>query len=101
MPPTEAPPGRGRRGHAEGVPFHWRHKAPPGLIFAITAYLNGHPLSAADMAALQAYLRQWIEAPGFRGFTVDELRREVDGLTTRKAVTAWLHKADSAGVDPL
>lgn len=83
------------------VPGYWMHETSGVLRPAVEAYLFGDAMTPEQIAALRAYLRQWIEAPGFRGFVVDELRRTLDGLTTRQAITAWLHLADDAGVDPL
>jgi hypothetical protein len=68
---------------------------------AVLAYINGEPLTPEHIAALRAYLRQWIDAPLFIGPAIDELRAGVDGLTDRAAIDAWLHLALTEGVDPL
>lgn len=66
---------------------------------AVEAYLHGEPLTPEQIAAMRAYLRQWI----FAGWPcdVEELRAGIDGLTCRTAITAWLNRAEQLGIDPL
>jgi hypothetical protein len=40
-------------------------------------------------------------APAWAGPAVEELRREVDELTSRQAIKAWLDHALNEGIDPL
>ena len=82
-------------------PGYWMNETSGVLRPAVQAYLAGGPMDAAQIAALRAYLRQWIAAPGFIGPEVAELRAGIDGLTDRAAIAAWLAKAVDAGVDPL
>ena len=53
------------------------------------------------IAAVRAYLRQWIEAPVWHGPKVAELRRTVGDLTTRDAIKKWLDHAMDSNIDPL
>ena len=81
------------------APGHWMYETSGVLRPAITAYLEGDELTPQEVAAIRAYLRQWIMADGFYG--VDELKAGVDGLTSRQAIHDWLDKALEAGIDPL
>ena len=68
---------------------------------AVEAYLNHRPMTDAQVAAMRAYLRQWIAAPAWAGPDVDRLRSGLDNLTTREAIRAWLELALDMGIDPL
>ena len=84
------------------APGYWMHETSGVLRPAIEAYLCQDPiLSAENIAAIRAYLRQWIASPVWRGPGVEHLRARVDGLTTRRAIDAWLTDALDAGIDPL
>jgi len=82
------------------VPGFWMNEAGPVLRPAATAYLRGESLTDEQVAALRAYLRQWMEGD-WRGPETEALRAGIDGLTSRKAIAAWLHAALDAGIDPL
>lgn len=56
-------------------------------------------MTDAQIAAMRAYLRQWIEAPHWAGAAL--LRRDVDSLTSRAAISDWLARAERLGIDPL
>jgi len=89
-------------------PLRWRK---PRMIFvcahgalrpAIEAYVNGKDMTPEQIAAMRAYLRQWIEADGWApGKRLDILRQSVDMLVTRDAIAAWLASALHEGIDPL
>jgi hypothetical protein len=81
------------------VPGYWMNETSGVLRPAIVSYREGDELTQAEIAAIRAYLRQWIMADGFHG--VDALRAEIDGLTSRQAIRAWLDKANELGIDPL
>lgn len=86
---------------AAGAPGFWMYETSGVLRPAVQAYLAGAALTAAQIAALRAYLRQWIMAPAWRGPAIELLRARIDALTTREAIDAWINDADEAGVDPL
>lgn len=88
-------------GLPDGAPGYWMHETSGVLRPAVMAYLEGDDMTPEHIAAMRAYLRQWIEAPAWRGFIVDDLRRTLDGLTSRPAIREWLDLADEAGIDPL
>jgi hypothetical protein len=83
------------------LPGFWMNETSGVLRPAVEAYLQGDEITPAEIAAMRAYLRQWIEGDGFQGEDIEELRRQVDGLTDRQSITAWLDKAIDAGIDPL
>jgi len=82
-------------------PFYWRYETSGALRPAVEAYLAGAELSAAQIAVLRNYLRQWIMAPVWRGDAVVALRESIELIETREAIDAWLAVAQGAGIDPL
>ncbi len=93
----------------DGIPGYWMNETSGLLRPAVKGFLEGRPLTEAEIALLRAYFQQWIGGPGtsrlsghdFRGPEIEALRRSVDTLTTRRALAAWVRKAVEAGVDPL
>lgn len=85
----------------DAAPGFWMYECSGVLVPVVHAYLRGDYLSPIMVGIMRAYLRQWINAPGFRGDEVDALRRDVDSIMTRNDVAAWLDHAIDAGVDPL
>ncbi|MCA1452818.1 hypothetical protein I6F35_06235 [Bradyrhizobium sp. BRP22] len=81
------------------VPGFWMHETSGVLRPAVEAYLQQRPMSPEQIAAMRAYLRQWIAAPLWGD--VDELRRDIDQLTDRAAIDHWLARAADVGIDPL
>ena len=90
-------------------PGFWMNETSGVLRPAVEAYLRlrdwGEPgtpdMTPPQIAAMRAYLRQWIMAPAWRGPEVDELRASVHRLDSRAAIDAWLDRAIDAGIDPL
>jgi hypothetical protein len=58
-------------------------------------------MTGEQIAAMRAYLRQWIAAPGWQGSHIERLRENIDRLTSQGAITRWLHSAEAYGIDPL
>lgn len=84
------------------TPGYWMHESTGILRPAVQHYLLNQPLTVADIAAMRAYLRQWISAPAWRGVgTVEVLRISVDRLTSREAIDDWIELATELGIDPL
>ena len=83
------------------VPGYWMNETSGVLRPAVEAYLNDHEMTSDQIAAMRAYLRQWIFAPGFIGEGVDELRAWVGHLNTRHLIRLWLDDALEEGIDPL
>lgn len=84
----------------DGLPGYWKNETGH-LPAAIELYLAGAHLDPNDVALIRSYLRQWVDAPGFRGPLVIRLRARVDDLTTASAIRSWLRDALHAGIDPL
>jgi hypothetical protein len=83
-------------------PSYWMNETGGALRPAILAYLKKDRLDETSVSLIRAYLRQWIEkGDWFPSPTVETLRRDVDGLTSREAIDTWLAKALDAGIDPL
>jgi hypothetical protein len=70
---------------------------------AVEAYLKGEVLTPGHIAALRAYLRQWIDSPVWMSGDdeVDQLRCGIDALNSRAAIDLWLSAAAEIGIDPL
>jgi len=84
------------------APGYWMYETSGALRPAVKAYLSHAEMTPAEIAAMRAYLRQWIEKGAWgRDGVVEELKRDVDGLTSRLAIDAWLYKALDVGIDPL
>jgi hypothetical protein len=81
------------------IPGYWINETTGRLRPAIESYLSGGPMTDEQIAAMRAYLRQWIVADDWRG--VETLRWSVDGLTSHAAITQWLDRAIEIGIDPL
>jgi hypothetical protein len=80
----------------------WMHETSGVLRPAIEAYLlTDTPMTGEHVAAMRAYLRQWIAAPEWQGPNVDLLRATVGSLHTRRDIDNWLEVADRSGIDPL
>lgn len=87
--------------HAALSPGYWMYETSGVLRPAVYAYLLDDPLTPEQVAAIRAYLRQWIAAPAWAGPEVQALRAGIDGLQGRREITAWLARAMEAGIDPL
>lgn len=86
---------------ASACPGYWMRETSGVLRPAVEAYLTGGELSAEHVAALRAYLRQWIACDWWMGDELPLLRERIDGLTSREAIRAWLDDALDMGIDPL
>jgi hypothetical protein len=83
------------------APGYWMYETSGALRPAIVAYLQGDELTPAEIAAIRAYLRQWIMAPAWQGPAIDALRAAIDGLTSRQAIRRWLDIALDENIDPI
>ncbi len=83
------------------APHYWMWETSGVLAPAVHAYLTGDTMTPEAIAAMRAYLRQWIESPGWQGPELAELRASVDMLHSRLAIARWLERAMDAGIDPL
>jgi hypothetical protein len=83
------------------IPGYWMNETSGVLEPVVRKYLAGDELDRDEVRTMRAYLRQWINAPGFVGPDVDKLRAGVDHLYNTGDVHAWLSRAFDLGVDPL
>lgn len=83
------------------MPGYWMHETTGVLRPAVLTYLSGEPMNVEQVAAMRAYLRQWIADPRWRGARVPELRARIDFLVSREAIEEWLDIAMEEGIDPL
>lgn len=83
------------------APGFWMHEKSGVLRPAVEAYLAGDAMTQEQVAAMRAYLRQWIAAPAWTGREVRFLRRSIDSLTSREAIRSWLTIANEQEMDPL
>lgn len=91
-------------------PGYWMAETTGVLRPAVEAYLTGAPLTEQQIAALRAYLRQWIMSPVWdrnphtsaaAAAALAALRTAVEGLTSRDEIDVWVHAATASGLDPL
>lgn len=83
------------------TPHYWTDETSGALRPAVEAYLRGGAMTPDQIAAMRAYLRQWIDAPVWKGRTVPFLRQWIDTLTSREAIALWLAVAKESGIYPL
>jgi hypothetical protein len=83
------------------VPGYWMNETSGVLRPAIEAYLNGGAMTDEQIAAVRAYLRQWVAADRQPSDALDRLRAGVNTLVTRKKIEAWLNDALALNIDPL
>jgi hypothetical protein len=83
------------------VPGFWMNETSGVLRPAVEAYLAGDGMTAEHIAAMRAYLRQWMEKGAWMGPAIEGLRKGVDGLTSREAIDRWLEDALAEGIDPI
>ncbi len=81
-------------------PGFWIYETTGALRPAIETYLKGESMSEPHIAAMRAYLRQWIAGP-WASERLEELRARINQLTTHAAIKAWLDDAMEEGIDPL
>lgn len=69
---------------------------------AVVAYLEtNEEMNPLHVAAMRAYLRQWIERGDWKGPQIKQLRRLVNVIETRRDIAVWLEIAGREGIDPL
>lgn len=84
------------------APGYWMYETSGALRPAIVAYLNRDVLTDGQIAAIRAYLRQWIMAECWGpDRDLQGLRAEIDSLGSRSAIERWLGRAEEIGIDPL
>lgn len=83
-------------------PMYWKYETSGVLQHAVEAYLEGGALTVQDIAALRAYLRQWIHAPVWsKTPQLIQLQGRIHTIRGRQDLDRWLSDALDQGIDPL
>lgn len=83
------------------APGFWMHESSGVLRPVVEAYLLGQDLDSRQVAMMRVYLRQWIDAPAWRGEEIEKLRRDVEQIRNTADIHRWLWDALAEGIDPL
>jgi hypothetical protein len=82
-------------------PLYWMNETSGQLHAAVRAYLHGDQLTDDQVNLMRAYVRQWIEAPVWKGPKIPWLRQAVNRITSHRELQTWLRVAELDGIDPL
>jgi len=85
---------------APATPGYWMNETSGRLRPAIEAYLREEPLDGSQIAAIRAYLRQWMDGP-WLGNGIANLKYRIDLITTKSALDEWFEDAFELNIDPL
>src|SRR4029079_7155645 len=90
------------------APFYWRNEPAGALGEAMVRYINGDTVTVRDVVFIRAYIRQWIAAAiwdqvafGLKAVALENLRADVDGLTSVGAIYIWIARAEQWGFNPI
>ena len=82
------------------VPGYWQNETSGVLQPAVKAYLAGTPMTDNQIAAMRAYLRQWMTG-AFIGPYANTLRVMIDQIVDQPSLEAWMRLAHATAIDPL
>ena len=82
------------------MPGYWMHETSGVLRPAVEAYLDQAPMTPHQIAAMRAYLRQWMEGP-WEGDAIAALKAHVALIHDRDSLECWFDEAMDCGIDPL
>jgi hypothetical protein len=82
------------------VPGFWMNETSGVLRPAVEAYLRREPMTPNQIAAMRAYLRQWMDGD-WHGPMIDVLRTKLDEIHTPKDIRDWMRMALRENIDPL
>lgn len=88
------------------MPKYWAAEQGGEVRRAIEQFLRGEELTAANIAVIRNYLRQWIFSPVWdqaatAGADIEALRQMINSLTSEVEIDLWLDRAARAQVYPL
>ncbi len=83
------------------TPGYWMNETSGVLRPAVEAYLCRKWMTPEQVAAMRAYLRQWMEKGDWRGSGARQLLSLVDEIRTAADISVWLNLAEQRGIDPL
>ena len=90
-------------------PGFWTYETSGVLFPAVEAFLHGHELTPEHIAALRAYLRQWINATAWdhNPYAGDKehtwlarMRARCDWLVSRQAIAEYVDELVAKAMDP-
>lgn len=87
--------------HGLTVPGYWMNETSGVLRPAVEAYLKGEMMTGEQIAAMRAYLRQWINGTWMECDTLTMLRESVEHLESQFDIACWIEAATDFGADPL
>ena len=91
------------------APGYWMHETSGVLRPAVEAYLAGS-MTPQQVAAMRAYLRQWIWAGVWdynphadlaRKVWLTDMRNRTEDLTSYSAIKLWVDEVTPEGLDPI
>ena len=85
----------------DGVPHYWATETSGVLQPAVEAYLRDQAMTPEQIAAMRAYLRQWIEKGNWLGPSVGDLKAKARRIQTQADIYDWIYLALREGIDPL
>ena len=80
---------------------YWKNEMTGVLRPAVEAFLYGEAMTDDQIAAMRAYLRQWIADDDWQGPMVDPLRTQVNEIVTQNDIRRWIERAIPEGMNPL
>jgi hypothetical protein len=87
------------------APKYWIYEMSGVLVPAVEAYFNRESMTTMQVAAMRAYLRQWIMSPVWDAHTPEAalalLRAGINQLQGREDIDWWLKIALAECIDPL
>jgi hypothetical protein len=91
--------------YAQNAPMYWMYEMSGVLVPAVEAYFNRESMTTMQVAAMRAYLRQWIMSPVWEANTPETelaaLRANINCIHGRNDIDQWLEDALTLGIDPL
>lgn len=82
-------------------PGYWMNESTGVLAPAVRAYFDGVEMTGAQVWAIRAYFRQWMEKGNWQGPQAEALRDMVSDIRDRRDIDNWLRLAEQAEIDPL
>jgi hypothetical protein len=84
------------------APKYWLFETSGALVPVVRKYLESQALTDSEIAAMRAYLWQWVKSPvwGPSGL-LEALRLRVAAIQTAEDINAALLAAEALGMDPL
>jgi hypothetical protein len=95
---------------SETIPGYWMDETTGILRPAVEAYLTRAEMTTEQIAALRAYLRQWVNSSVWdqnphagtqAKLWLSRLRTSIGNLTTRETISDWIDDAIALGMEPL